>query len=380
MRRSTSLHYSFDPQDNPYLNLSVIAYDSRTSLERRIADPRTADWLTRGFDVRNVSELDKLTLTYGYDYTWEKSRGKTESGRSASETGETHGLYLQADYALTDRWTASGGLRYDIARMTDIGGNDYDDSRLSPNVGLRFEPVSGFSVFTSYNEAFRGVRPVSGMALLSGINTATNDTTLDGEVAKTAEAGFEFNHEGWRGGLTVFTTTIEDAIVYGGQGGAPISRRSAGDIDTRGFTARIGYDWGPWTTDLSYNHSNIDLNGTAVGPGDWLSGVSPQGDKLVLDIGYEMADYNLWLGWTSTFVMAEKKLPASFALNELPAYNVHDISLVWRPTEAHEVSFALTNIFDRRYLDHSTPYNVSGGVTNLYEIGRSARLSATIKF
>lgn len=380
-RRTTSLKYTFDPADNPWIDFSATVYDNKITLERLIADPLRADWQTRGLDLRNRSEIGDLTLTYGYDYTWDRSTGKSGSGHRGIETGQNHGLYLQGDYAFTEQFSASAGLRYDRGLLTDLAGNHYDSDHLSPNIGVRYEPLDGLALFASWGEAFRGVRPVEGLTLVrpQGIGADT-DTSLTGETARTAQAGFDIDTAGWRAGLTGYVTKVEDSILFWRGSAASFARRNGGDIDMAGFTAHVGKDWGNLSADFSYSHSKIDYNGLSVGPGDWLSGVTPQGDKIALNLGYEFADYNLQLTWTSTFVLAEKDLPAGAGLSELPAYDVHDVSLVWQPTAAHQVSLAVTNIFDEHYLDHSTPYFVTGGTTTLYEMGRSFRLAVTVKF
>tara|TARA_E500000318_G_scaffold88256_1_gene85459 strand:- start:310 stop:2280 length:1971 start_codon:yes stop_codon:yes gene_type:complete len=381
IRRSTSLKYSFDPVENDLINLSTNIYDNKATLKRRVEDALTSNWLTRGGDIHNRSEIDNLTLTYGYDYTWEKSRGRSAAGTDASETGKTHGLYLQADYALTEQWLVSGGLRYDNSSLTDLAGNDYDGTHLSPNVRVRYEPLRGLGIFASWSEAFRGVRPVEGMTLLrpQGISGET-DTSLDGEIARTTQIGFDINRDGWRAGLTGYTTTIEDSIQYWQGRSRPFSRTNGGDIDIVGFTASAGRDWRNWSADLSYAHSDIELDGQAVEPGDWLSGASPQGDKIGFALGYVWPEHNMQFNWNSTFVLSETELPEGYERTELPAYDVHDFSLTWSPNPAQQYVAAVTNIFDEHYLDQATPYSVTGGTTTLYEMGRSFRLSGRIKF
>jgi hemoglobin/transferrin/lactoferrin receptor protein len=381
-RRTTSLRYSFDPSDNPLINLGLFVYDNKSSLTRLIADRQTSSWLTRGVDIRNRSEFGSLALTYGYDYTWEQSRGELASGRKGTETGQTHGLYVQADYAVTDYLSLQGGLRYDRALLTDLAGNHYDNGRLNPSARIDFEPIDGLTFFASWAEAFRGVRPIEGLTLIHrpGIDRVKTDRTLKGEVARTAEAGVEFERDGWRAGFTGYKTLLENTILNWQGRSLPFARRNAGDVDVTGFTARLGRDWNNWSADLSYAHSDAKQNGQWVSPSDWLRSVAVQGDKVVGRLGYTFIDQNLRLDWTSTMVLPEKNLPASFAAGKLRGYDVHDIALVWTPTPAQEFGLAITNIFDETYLDHATPYYVSGGTSTLYEMGRSIRLSGSLKF
>lgn len=79
-------------------------------------------------------------------------------------------------------------------------------------------------------------------------------------------------------------------------------------------------------------------------------------------------------------MLKQTDLPADFQLDELPGYDVHDLTVTWRPARNQSYSLALTNIFDEQYLDHSTAYYGVDGWSNLYETGRSLRLSGTIRF
>ncbi len=379
--RSTALNYHYDPADNPLIDLAISGYDMHSRLHRDIAVHQTADWYTRGLDLRNRSELGALTLTYGYDYGWTRSRGRDGTGRDADETGQNHGLYLQADYALTDQWLLSAGLRYDHGTLTDIGGNDFRGNHVSPSLRARYEPIDGLSFFGSWGEAFRGVQPAQGLTLIWPLGLGPqNDTTLEGELARTAELGVEYDRDGWRAGVSAFSSRIDDKIrVWQGRRN-PWWRNNDGVIDSWGINAHFGRSWNNWSADLHYSHIDVKYNDRPVSPGDWLNNVTPGGDKVILALAYDMPAYDLKFGWTSTFVLKQTNLPADFALKSLPAYDVHDLAVTWAPRENQSYSLAVTNIFDEQYLDHSTAYYGVDGWSNLYEMGRSVRFSATIRF
>jgi hemoglobin/transferrin/lactoferrin receptor protein len=380
-RHSTSLRYNFSPAGNPLVDLTATAYDNRIQLKRLIADETTSEWFTRGFDLRNRSRLGRVVLTYGTDYTWDKSAGSTASGRYGSERATNVGVYTQADFALSDRWLLSGGLRHDSSKLTDLVGNEYDRTHLSPNAQLRFEPVGGVSLFASWSEAFRGVRPVEGLTLVRAQGLAANtDLSLPGEVARTKELGIDVNRDGWRGSLTGYITAVQDTVLYWENSRLPFRRRDGGDLDIKGFTARLGRSWDNWTVDLSYAHSRIKNNGQPISPSNWLAGYTPQGDRLGVSIARSLLVQNLTVMWSSSFVQAIKDLPSSYALPKVPGYAVHDIAAVWRPSKGQEYSVAVTNLFNKHYLDQATPFFVTGGTTSLYEMGRSLRVAATFRF
>lgn len=380
-RHSTSLRYSYRPAGNPLVDLTATVYDNRIQLKRLITDTTTSEWFTRGFDLRNRSSFGRLVLTYGMDYTWDKSVGSTASGRYRSERSTNTGVYSQADFQLADRWLLSGGLRYDRSQLTDLVGNKYDRNHLSPNAQLRFEAADGVSLFASWSEAFRGVRPVEGLALVRTQGIAANtDLSLPGEVARTKEIGIAVNRDGWRGSLTGYVTQVQDTVLYWQNSSLPFRRRNGGDVDIKGFTARLGRSWDNWSVDLSYARSRIENNDQPASPSNWLAGFTPQGDKLGVTIARSLPAQNLDLVWTSSFVRAITDLPSSYALPKVPGYAVHDIAAVWRPRKGQEYSVAITNLLDKHYLDQATPFYVTGGTTNLYEMGRSVRVAATFRF
>ncbi len=377
---STSLKYHYGAADNPYVDLTISGYDTRSRLKRDIETPLTSEWFTRGLDIRNRSKFDALALTYGYDYTWTRSKGKG-GGAEGEETGDNNGLYLQGDYQLSSQWLLSAGLRYDRASLDDLAGNKYESSRVSPSASVRYEPLDGLALFASWGQAFRGPQPVDGMTLIAPLGLgADTDTSLDGERARTAQAGFSYDRDGWRAGLTAFSTRIENKIGFWRGPTVPWVRWDDGTIDSKGVTARLGRDWGAFSADFAYAHTDVEYNGEPVSPSDWLSGITAPGDKLILALGYAMPAQALQFGWTSTFQMKQTDLPDDFAMDELPGYDVHDISMVWTPAMNQSYMVALTNIFDKQYIDQSTAYYGADGWTNLYEMGRSLRFAATVRF
>lgn len=379
--RSTSVSYRYNPAGDPLIDMTVSAYDTHSRLLRDIEVRQVSEWDTRWLDIRNRSDFGQVALTYGYDYGWTRSRGESGAGLGGSERGENHGLYVQADYTPNEQWLLSAGLRYDRATLRDLNGNDYKGVHVSPNLRLRYEPTEGLALFASWGEAFRGVQPVEGLTLIwpLGLGPQT-DTSLTGELARTAELGVEWDRDGWRAGISGFTSKIEDKIRSWQGRGSPWFRENDGEIESRGITAHLGRSWQNWSADLRFSHIDVKYNDEPVSPGDWLDGVTPGGDKIVLALGYQMPAQNLEIGWTSTVVLKQTDLPADFQLDELPGYDVHDLTVTWRPARNQSYSLALTNIFDEQYLDHSTAYYGVDGWSNLYETGRSLRLSGTIRF
>lgn len=386
-RRTHTLNYAYTPVGNPYVNVHASAYDNDGTLTLMKTTgsgfDKEAQWLSRGFDLRNRMELKPFVLTYGFDYSWEKSIGKNSTGKRASESADNRGLYFQGDYDVTEDWSLSAGGRYDMAELEDIRGVTHDNSHFSPNVGTRYRIIPAVTTFASWSEAFRGPRPIPGTTLLNG-SAANADNDVEGEVADTIEAGVEAKWQGWSGNVTGYRTKIRHAISYGGQKTTPFDRENGDNIRIKGFNAAVGYGEELWDAKLSYSHADMKYGDRPAQPGDFSRGgsyASPVGDRFILNLGYRVPSWNLTFGWTSTLALALDDLPTDYPT--LEGYDVHDASVTWQPDERYQVSLAVLNIFDERYMDQSTPSwytSSSPGYTKLYEMGRDFRLTGTIKF
>ena len=386
-RRTHTLNYAYTPVGNPYLNLHATAYDNDGTLTLMKTTggglDKEAQWLSRGFDLRNRMDFKPFALTYGFDYSWDKSIGENSTGKKVSESASNRGLYFQGDYDVTKDWSLTAGGRYDMAELEDIRGVSHDNSHFSPNVGTRYRIIPAVTTFTSWSEAFRGPRPIPGTTLLNG-SAVNADKDVEGEVADTVEAGVEAKWEGWSANITGYRTKIRHAVTYGGQKTTPFDRENGDSIRIKGFNAGVGYGQELWDAKLTYAHADMKYGDRPAQPGDFSRGgayASPVGDRFILNLDYRVPSWDLAFGWTSTLALDMNDLPTGYP--ELPGYDVHDASVTWQPNERYQVSLAVLNIFDERYMDQSTPSWFTGttpGATTLYEMGRDFRLTGTIKF
>jgi len=398
-RRAYTLNYAYTPEDDPYVDLTFDLNRSKRVLTRgpellkplfgsADTDTKQARWWTSGYDLRNRSRLDELTLTYGTDYTWDKSEGVNKTtGEHHSENAETLGLYAQADYAFTEKWSAYAGLRFDHATLNDYYDNVFTDDHLSPSIGTAYKPIPGLTLFGERNEASRGILPVGGFTLLNGPDTTNYTTHAEGGVATTWQGGAKVEWNRWNGDLTLFTTKIRHYSNSGGAQGKPFYRSNDGKIVSKGFTAGVGYTEAKWDARVNYTHYDL-----TVGNGDATSMSfnygSPQGDRLSFAFNYRIPAYDLSFGWNSSFVH-DVDVTSDGDTASIPGYDVHDFTVTWQPSANYSVSLAALNVFDERYINQSTPYTIVGKGpvyskssydTVLYDPGRDIRLTLSAKF
>ncbi|GEO83033.1 TonB-dependent receptor domain-containing protein [Pararhodospirillum oryzae] len=382
-RRSQSLSYALKPPEVPWLDLDATAYSTEGSLTLMKTSgsgwDREARWISRGIDLRNRVDLDPVTLTAGLDYSWDESRGRASQGTVATETGKVLGLYAQGDLALTDAWTLTAGLRFDHTTLIDLENRWHEHTHLSPSLSTRYQITPAVGVFASWSEAFRGPRPLQGTTLLSG-QAASSDPDVDGEVSQTVEAGLDLHWNGWSGSVVGFRTHVEDTIVYGGQMGRPFNRQNGDDLTITGVNVGLGYGRETWDAKITYAHEDMRFGNRPLSAADFTYG-APQGDRFGIDLRARIPQWDVGLGWTSTVVLDLTEVPSGYP--DAPGYAVHDASVTWTPSERYQIALALNNIFDRKYMNQTTPYwstSGAGSASDLYERGRDFRLSATMRF
>jgi iron complex outermembrane receptor protein len=157
-------------------------------------------------EIQFNSQFGKLFLTAGVEGNWNSAKSDIFGDRSGVGTA----AYLQGEVALSEKWRATLGLRYDYFDMDSIE----TDSRLNPKVGLVFKPLSGLAVRGAFGLGFRA--PSMAEAFTS---TTANDyqvipnTDLKAEKSYYIEFGANRLFGSWLvGDLALFYNRFEDFI------------------------------------------------------------------------------------------------------------------------------------------------------------------------
>ncbi|MGF1455414.1 MAG: TonB-dependent receptor domain-containing protein [Alphaproteobacteria bacterium] len=164
------------PAGNALVDLSAVAYYTRNSVEEdEIGVPqvqdRVVETLGLRIDNRSAFRFDggvDLAFTYGVEIYEDEQTGldtETEDGtRGGAPDASTlfYGGYVQAELTLTrplglpGTLTAIPALRYDrFESENTIEEGVRADDRVSPKVGVSYEPTDWLLLFGNYAEAFR---------------------------------------------------------------------------------------------------------------------------------------------------------------------------------------------------------------------------------
>ncbi|MFT2090056.1 TonB-dependent receptor [Paraglaciecola sp. 2405UD69-4] len=409
-------NYLLDHSDMVYLEAT--AYQTSSSFRGG-----RFDWLAEidstGFDIRNTSVTPNHSFTYGIDYRSDKAQSGPAAGSVENEEeGSALGIYAQAHSNLSPELLLSYGVRFDDydfqqrilleeyygTPVTDSPAA-LSDSEFSFNLGLSYELTDHWSLALGYAEAARGKEIGDGFTLdeylYDGEDIPVVADDVVPETVENLEASIEYKHTNLNARFSLYQSTIYDVLFSGYEGNSVYN--NIGDLESTGIEFDLAYTWenvdlffgfSSADTELApregiYNvdYPSIDINGYEfVGLGNsrgntWILGLDyevndnasvginiTKVDEINIDTMHQAVD----LGWTD----------ALYRLNK-PSYTTVDIYGEWNITESFAVNLAVTNLFDKLYLDHSSVGDYSevfASVIGPYEAGRDIRLSVSYEF
>jgi len=365
-----------------------------------------------GLDIRNTSSLGQHTLIYGADYRFDTSKAKYKNATQAQliatawnpnitsfkEEGEVGGIYLQDHWQVTDALLVSFGVRYDHYKLEEktkgddsIYNGDVDSNALSPNIGFSYNFTDEWKLTAGYAEAMRGKEVSDAFTLERGASAF--EPGLNPEKVDNTEIGIEFDNGSLVASASIYRSEIDDVISD--QIGAGTYFENIGELESKGYELMLGYYWDKLSVLASFVHNDVELNGHDVEGYEQIGLANSRGDTWNLDLNYQLNSQ--WeMGWHYTRVEDLNNIDTLHRAVDLgwigdlqhvdkDGYDVHDVYVRWQPTKALTLDFAVHNLFDEDYRDHSTvgDYSHIAGwedVIGNNEAGRDVRLTASYVF
>jgi hemoglobin/transferrin/lactoferrin receptor protein len=385
IRKTTATaHYTFDSPDSDLVNLSATVYRDATNVEddgRHYDRTTEADLTTTGIDVFNTFDFNlfgmKHGLTVGTEYYHDAGSGRVNGDKQSQNPDATQdvvGLYAQDSIKLFDQLTLTPGLRWDYY-ATHPDGNRFDDknsNRLSPKIGINWQPLKWAAIFGSYSEGYRSpsIREmyISGTHFAIGgpfNNVFVPNPDLKPESTRT-----------WEGGLRL---SFENVVAQGDAlrfSGSYFDTRAKNFIDgdvvmnfaTFTFTTTPVNVPRAWIrgSELQMNYDSdyvFASGGYSRIRGDNLTDDAPltsiPADKLMLTLGGKIPWLDVTFGVTDEFAWSQDRVAdQTLAVGH---YNVVGVFAGWAPQDGPlkgvQVNAGINNLLDRdyeRYLAHET--------------------------
>ncbi len=285
-------------------------------------------------------------------------------------------FFAEDRLSITDQLSLVAGIRQDeptIIRtdyLSSASSYERSFSKTTWRAGAVYEPIKNLAFYGQYSTA---VDPVGGLLSLSFGNR-----NYDLATGKQAEIGVKQSFWGGRGEWTLAAYDIVKNNLLARDPINPTIVTQVGQQSSRGIEASVGFvlDYG-W---------RIDANTTFL-RAKYDDNLQPVGNSFVNYAGNVPTNVpqnisNIWATWAfapnwsaNAGVQIVGKRYADIANTvEMPAYNVVNAGVQWKPDLNTTVSFRVYNLFD-------TVYATSGNATQwLLGMPRTAQLAVNVKF
>jgi hemoglobin/transferrin/lactoferrin receptor protein len=212
IRKNTeSAHYTFDSPTSDLVNLSATVYRDQTKVTDDGKDydrTSTAELVTTGADIFNTFNFKtgwaQHAFTLGTEYYHDQGKGRVNGEKQSQNPDASQdvvGVYAQYRMTFFDQLSITPGVRWDYYATNPEGG-DFDNrsnDRVSPKVGVDWQPLEWVTAFGSYSEGYRA--PSIRELYISGIHFAIGgpfnnvfvpNPNLKPESTRTWEGGLRF--------------------------------------------------------------------------------------------------------------------------------------------------------------------------------------------
>lgn len=266
-----------------------------------------------------------------------------------------YSLYASNVLNITETLSVMAGLRLD--RFDNEGDlttpdDDYDQTTLSPKLGVLFQPIADkLSVFANYQNGFTNVAP---QLVGDPDNGAQTLQTFDPEQANQLEFGIKtslFNNR-LNATISYYDIKVTDRVITDPssifnkiQGGEVISKGFEIEVNAnpvKGLNIRAGYSYNDSETTKSDNTEILNRRPLEAGPETlynlWANYEFQEGtlNGFGIGLGFNGASESFAINYTST---------GEFIL---PSYTIANASVFYQANR-YRISLKLNNAFNKEY-------------------------------
>ncbi|MCF1427746.1 MAG: TonB-dependent hemoglobin/transferrin/lactoferrin family receptor [Shewanella sp.] len=407
-RQTQNTHFGLDyslKTDSPLLDMTALVYLNDSSYaEDRVAKNQKDDteYRTLGISVKNTSELDFMSLTYGLDgYKDKLDTVRDDSGQTGQRPANINaestvwGGFVQAEIPLGESVLLIPAVRYDsYDSKSEQVNRDVNDSELSPSVALVWDTTDWLTLSARYDQAFRApsmeemfstgshycIPTISDISPDGLCNTFKPNPDLKSETARNKELKAYFSFANLAGNdelnisLNLFRNDVDDFIMQLVTDLPSLEHTTTWDnvqnARLEGFELVTNYRFKQTKVSVSYGQTE----GKDKTDDSFLKDIPA--DKLVLDLSQDWFDGDVKAGTRLTYVAEQKNIPAEFtAAKQYDSYTLWDLYLAWEPSTGVltglRIDVGVDNITNEYYQQAWQP---------LYQQGRNIKLSARYMF
>lgn len=377
VRQNTVFTYTDDTPEG-WLDPRVVIGYARTELS-------DLEWTDLGFGAssgdtdslsgraENTFALGLGTVVAGVD-VYRDEANYSDQDYSAREKGSNVGLYVQARLEPFERSRVGVGGRYDFHSIEGVGGQTWDDSGVSGNIGGEYDLTDALTVRAAYSHVWSGPALAENFIMNPDWDYAGG---LKPMTADNVTAGFAFTRGAFMFEANLFRTKIDDVRTATWANGAETR-----DLKTQGFELATGYAWADGQARFGYTDTDVEINGAVADSylGNYL-GV-PAGQAFTVDVTHSFPARGITIGGDAEFGLKNDDTEATVDGRALPSYQVVNVFAEWEPESLPTVTLRaeVRNLFDEAYSSRSTYGQDFVDVDPLMEPGRSFILAAIARF
>ena len=328
-------------------------------------DGAHADWLGSELTARQTV-WGRHALTAGVEYRFNPRQQQSylygeevlvDDRRRSSEVAG----YLQDEIAMTPRWTAILGARYDW--WSHKGGTG------RPRAGLIFRTDYDTAFKVLYGEAYRAPNLYE-LYYGTQVDGSVANRDLRPESLRTTEVVIEQYFQGRvRVAMSAFYTRIHDLIDQVTTDEGAVTHTNQESVRARGVELEAE---GRWPSGLLVRGSFTAQDADPKGADEMLSNAPHK--LATLQVALPVWRRQVQLASETSFVSERKNV----LLEPLPGYWLSNVTATWRPVGSRfTVGASIYNVFDATYLH---PVGAEFVQAAIAQDGRTASVRATVKF
>lgn len=305
------------------------------------------------------------TLTFGVDYRHSKEDRLQKTCRVAAlnvyrpvygaavncpasfstdstDTLNALGFYLRDQIRIVERWTVTGGLRYESARTASTNRlnatrTNSDDNAVTGSAAVMYDLTQWARPYVSYSTSF-----------LPNAGTDVNNASFKPEKGRQVEVGVKFDTPGKNGLLTLAAFDLVRKNVLTSD---PVNTGysvAVGEQRSRGFEAELTQDLGNGLSVMAayaYIDGEVTEDTVAANVGKPLNAVPRHSFSLWTQYRFRGALAGWWAGVGARGESAKRGYSFNYTV---PGYAVADLGFGY--TASHwRAAFNVKNVFDKSY-------------------------------
>ncbi|EKZ8662100.1 TonB-dependent hemoglobin/transferrin/lactoferrin family receptor [Vibrio alginolyticus] len=278
------------------------------------------------------------------------------------------GLYVR-DMVELDKWTITGGLRFDAHRLTpdgvgEVGGfplKDMDSSEVSPSLSVSREMFANNIAYVSYNHGYRAPEYDKAYGFVSHDFVPLTpfviapNMDLEAETSDSFEIGNKFDNGRAYVYASLFYNKFEnfiDVVTTGfdsSNGNYIKQYQNLDGVETYGAELSAGYAITKrWNISTKFGY----VDGKDA-EGEYVRSITPFEGNAQLK--YANQDFNAYVAWNWAAAMdrvpkCQTTLGLATDCAQTSAWNTFDIGATYHVSKDLRVSANIINLFDKEYI------------------------------